>query len=91
MDNKKRDDYTVNMPLPERGSLGGSPSPNRMSAKSGGGLHVPSQITNNPAVSVGAYCMASISMTVINKFCVSGTDWNLSFLFLAIQVCISIF
>ncbi|KAL3425622.1 GDP-mannose transporter 2 [Phlyctema vagabunda] len=54
-------------------------------------LHAPvSSITNNPALSILAYCLASISMTVTNKYCVSGSNWNLNFLYLAIQsiVCI---
>jgi GDP-mannose transporter len=33
-----------------------------------------------------AYCLASISMTVTNKYCVSGANWNLNFFYLAIQV-----
>jgi hypothetical protein len=45
-----------------------------------------SQITHNPAVSIVAYCLASISMTVINKYCVSGPEWNMNFLLLAFQV-----
>lgn len=43
-------------------------------------------ITNNPVISVLAYCLASISMTVVNKYCVSGTFWNLSFFLLLVQV-----
>lgn len=45
------------------------------------------KIENNPGVSVIAYCLASISMTVVNKYVVSGNQWNLTFLYLAIQVC----
>jgi GDP-mannose transporter len=30
--------------------------------------------------------LASISMTVTNKYCVSGANWNLNFFYLAIQV-----
>lgn len=45
-----------------------------------------SNITNNPSISILAYCLASISMTVTNKYCVSGANWNLNFLYLAIQV-----
>ncbi|RQM06477.1 hypothetical protein DH86_00002309 [Scytalidium sp. 3C] len=57
--------------------------------KSSGGLHM-SQITNNPAISILAYCLSSISMTVTNKYCVSGPNWNLNFFYLAVQsvVCI---
>lgn len=46
-----------------------------------------SQIANNPTASILGYCLASISMTVVNKYVVSGSDWNLMFLYLAIQVC----
>lgn len=47
-------------------------------------------ITNSPPISILAYCLASISMTVTNKYCVSGKYWNLNFFYLAIQslVCI---
>lgn len=45
-----------------------------------------SNLTNSPPLSILAYCLASISMTVINKFCVSGANWNMNFLYLAIQV-----
>ncbi|OBT87258.1 hypothetical protein VE02_02945 [Pseudogymnoascus sp. 03VT05] len=53
-------------------------------------LHSPSSITSSPIISILAYCAASISMTIINKFCVSGKDFNLNFFFLAVQslVCI---
>lgn len=44
-------------------------------------------LANNPTASILGYCLASISMTVVNKFVVSGSDWNLMFLYLAIQVC----
>lgn len=45
-----------------------------------------SHIANNPAASILGYCLSSISMTVVNKYVVSGSDWNLMFLYLAIQV-----
>lgn len=50
-----------------------------------------SRFENSPPVSIAAYCLASISMTVVNKYVVSGTEWNLHFLYLAIQaiVCIA--
>lgn len=43
-------------------------------------------IVDNGPVSVVAYCVSSISMTVVNKYVVSGSSWNLTFLYLAIQV-----
>ena len=64
-----------------------SPLQRPASAGRSGGLPIPvSQITNNPAISIAAYCLASISMTVINKYCVSGAKWNMNFFFLAFQV-----
>lgn len=45
------------------------------------------QIESNPGASILAYCFSSISMTVVNKYVVSGSSWNLNFLYLAIQVC----
>lgn len=44
------------------------------------------QLENNPGAAVLAYCFSSISMTVVNKYVVSGSSWNLNFLYLAIQV-----
>ncbi|KAF7558560.1 hypothetical protein G7046_g5594 [Stylonectria norvegica] len=48
-------------------------------------------LVNNAPLSVLAYCMSSISMTVVNKYVVSGTSWNLPFFYLCIQatVCIA--
>lgn len=46
-----------------------------------------SQLENSPGAAVLAYCFSSISMTVVNKYVVSGSSWNLNFLYLAIQVC----
>jgi hypothetical protein len=45
-----------------------------------------SQIAHNPTISIVAYCLASISMTVTNKYCVSGPEWNMNFFLLAFQV-----
>lgn len=45
---------------------------------------------NSPPVSIVAYCLASISMTVVNKYVVSGDAWNLHFLYLAIQAIVCI-
>ncbi|KAF1835061.1 GDP-mannose transporter [Decorospora gaudefroyi] len=47
-----------------------------------------SQFENNPGAAVLAYCFSSISMTVVNKYVVSGSSWNLNFLYLAIQAVI---
>ncbi|KAK2814485.1 hypothetical protein FQN49_008171, partial [Arthroderma sp. PD_2] len=44
-----------------------------------------SRLENTPGAAVLAYCFSSISMTVVNKYVVSGSSWNLNFLYLAIQ------
>jgi len=86
MDDKKRDDYSIKMPESETRSPSPLPRPN----SSKGGVLPVSQITNSPPISILAYCLSSISMTVINKYCVSGSSWNLNFFYLCIQsvVCI---
>lgn len=43
------------------------------------------KIDNSPGASILAYCFSSISMTVVNKFVVSGQFWNLNFFYLTIQ------
>lgn len=45
-----------------------------------------SKFQNNPPVSILCYCLSSISMTVVNKYCVSGKNWNLNLFYLAVQV-----
>ncbi|SPN98305.1 probable GDP-mannose transporter [Cephalotrichum gorgonifer] len=44
-----------------------------------------SNIDNSPGLSILAYCMSSISMTVVNKYVVSGDAWNLNLFYLAVQ------
>lgn len=43
------------------------------------------KIDHSPGASILAYCLSSISMTVVNKYVVSGTEWNLMFFYLAVQ------
>lgn len=99
MPDKKADDYVVSVPdrgheLDELngGRRPGSPYSSSLLERPGmGGASAPpasplSTIANNPTASVLGYCLASISMTVVNKYVVSGSDWNLMFLYLAIQV-----
>lgn len=45
-------------------------------------------LENSGTAAVLAYSFASISMTLVNKFIVSGHSWNLHLLYLAIQVCL---
>ncbi|KAM0515605.1 hypothetical protein ACHAPS_009056 [Verticillium nonalfalfae] len=49
------------------------------------------KVDNSPGASILAYCFSSISMTVVNKFVVSGKFWNLNFFYLAVQaiVCVT--
>ncbi|KFA65396.1 hypothetical protein S40285_00446 [Stachybotrys chlorohalonatus IBT 40285] len=97
MSDKKNEDFVVRMPDSGFGSAekdafkARSPSRRPLSMGSSGGL--PSslaKVNNSPPISVLAYCLSSISMTVVNKYVVSGTFWNLNFFYLAIQsmVCI---
>ncbi|KAI9049323.1 hypothetical protein LZ554_007167 [Drepanopeziza brunnea f. sp. 'monogermtubi'] len=88
MDDKKNEDF-------EMRNISGASSPtNRPFIPQRSPRNPPpaplSNITNSPPLSILAYCLASISMTVTNKYCVSGANWNLNFFYLAIQslVCI---
>lgn len=44
-----------------------------------------SKIANNAPLSVLAYCLSSISMTLVNKYVVSGRFWNMTFFYLTVQ------
>ncbi|KAK8121774.1 GDP-mannose transporter [Apiospora sp. TS-2023a] len=44
-----------------------------------------SQIESSPAAAILAYCFSSMSMTLVNKYVVSGNEWNLNFFYLAVQ------
>ncbi|KAL2168639.1 hypothetical protein VTG60DRAFT_6983 [Thermothelomyces hinnuleus] len=43
------------------------------------------KLNHSPGASILAYCLSSISMTVVNKYVVSGSEWNLNFFYLAVQ------
>lgn len=45
-------------------------------------------VVDNPLISILTYCGSSILMTVANKYVVSGTNFNLNFFLLFVQVCI---
>jgi GDP-mannose transporter len=92
MDDKKNEDYAIKMPDVEMRNFNGRSSPSsrdpflsKPPGRSGGAAPL-SSVTNSPPISILAYCLASISMTVTNKYCVSGANWNLNFFYLAIQV-----
>lgn len=46
-----------------------------------------SSLDNSRGASVFAYCLSSMSMTIVNKYVVSGSNWNMNLLYLAVQVC----
>lgn len=82
-DDKKTDDYTVNMDKVDQGpkEFGAAPPPQSTRPLA------PSSLNNSPALPVLAYCGSSILMTVMNKYVLSGLDFNLNFLLLMVQVC----
>ncbi|KAL8990546.1 MAG: hypothetical protein Q9177_000828 [Variospora cf. flavescens] len=76
-DDKKRDDYTIEM-----SDLPKSKDPPMSSPRPS--MPVPS--TNNPIIPILSYCGSSILMTCTNKFVLSGFGFNLNFLLLAVQI-----
>lgn len=78
-DDKKRDDFTVDMGERNGNGFQRTLSPPRHNA-------APSGVTNNPIFPVLSYCGSSILMTVTNKFVLSGLGFNLNFFLLAVQV-----
>lgn len=93
MSDKKNEDFVVRMPDSANGfSVEKDPflrktSPQRLSRRENMLQQFYAKIDNSPLVSIMAYCLSSISMTVVNKYVVSGTFWNLNFFYLAVQVC----
>lgn len=87
---KKSDDFVLRMPergdsfREEKDSFLERRSPHRISPP--GVSDSFAKVQNNPPVSILAYCLSSISMTVVNKYCVSGKNWNLNLFYLAVQV-----
>ncbi|OQD70434.1 hypothetical protein PENDEC_c023G05875 [Penicillium decumbens] len=85
-EDKKRDDYTVEMDKLDQGNkeFEAAPPPQRPRSAP------PSAVASHPALPVLAYCGSSIMMTVMNKYVLSGLDFNLNFLLLMVQsiVCI---
>lgn len=81
----EKKDFVVDIPqYASSASEAETSKPNR------GTVAIGPQITNSPALSIIAYCLSSISMTVVNKYVVSGSFWNLNFLYLAIQAVVSV-
>jgi GDP-mannose transporter len=91
MSDKKNEDFVVRMP--EDDNFGGEKdaflsgtSPHHRARHDGALTSSISKIDNSPGASILAYCLSSISMTVVNKYVVSGSYWNLNFFYLAVQV-----
>lgn len=81
-DDKKRDEY--DMELGEKsGKDFDAPSPPSQTR-----YHPPpsTPLSNNPILPILSYCASSILMTVTNKYVLSGTDYNLNFFLLCVQV-----
>jgi GDP-mannose transporter len=81
VEDKKSDDYTVEMGKDSGNKEFEAAPPPTPSPRAGPSM------SNNPALPVLAYCGSSIMMTVMNKYVLSGLDFNLNFLLLCIQVC----
>lgn len=82
-EDKKTDDYTIEMGKMDQGNKNFEPPPPVSQARSPSGPVV----SNSPIVPVLAYCGSSILMTVMNKYVLSGSDFNLNFFLLCVQVC----
>ncbi|KAF3391521.1 GDP-mannose transporter [Penicillium rolfsii] len=88
VEDKKTDDYTVEMSKLDQGNkeFEAAPPPLTRTASAPA-----SSLSNNPALPVLAYCGSSILMTVMNKYVLSGLDFNLNFLLLMVQSIVCIF
>lgn len=85
-DGKKSDSYALDMEKLDaptdrfRPSRPSTPTPSRPAVS-------PTKIANHPMLPILSYCGSSILMTVTNKYCLSGLDFNLNFFLLCVQVC----
>lgn len=86
---KSGSDFGIRVPSPGLGLLSNGEK-NFGYSREGGMLAALAKLDNSPSASVMAFCLSSISMTVVNKYVVSGDHWNLNFFYLAVQslVCI---
>ena len=91
MSNKKHEDLEMSemdeKDFDERDSFLLKPAPYHRTPVGNGVGSILFKLESNVGAAVLAYCLSSISMTVVNKYVVSGSSWNLNFLYLAIQVC----
>lgn len=81
-EDKKTDDYTIEMNRLDQESKAFEPAPSPQPRSN----HASNSVANNPILPVLAYCGSSILMTVMNKYVLSGLDFNLNFLLLCVQV-----
>ncbi|KAI9844127.1 MAG: GDP-mannose transporter into the lumen of the Golgi [Thelocarpon superellum] len=84
-DDKKTDDYTIEMGERKDKEWASEPTPPPRSANA-----PVAAVANNPILPVLSYCGSSILMTVTNKYVLSGHDFNLNFFLLCVQsvVCV---
>lgn len=82
VEDKKTDDYTVDMDKLDQGNKEFEAAPPPQPRPS-----PPSSMSSSPILPVLSYCGSSILMTVMNKYVLSGLDFNLNFLLLMVQVC----
>ncbi|KAF4595397.1 GDP-mannose transporter [Ophiocordyceps camponoti-floridani] len=81
MSDKKSDDFVVRVP-----EISLSRADEKLPlAADGRSMSMLSSVESSGGISVAAYCLSSISMTLVNKYVVSGNQWNLHLLYLAIQ------
>lgn len=80
-DDKKRDDFTVEM-----GERKGSSYDSPLNSPRPAAPAPMAPPAGNPILPVLSYCGSSILMTVTNKFVLSGSGFNLNFFLLAVQV-----
>lgn len=76
-DEKKRDDYTVDIGKGDRDTFEAMPPRRSPSTPA---------VTNSPLAAILSYCVSSILMTVTNKYILGGLDYNLNFFLLCVQV-----
>ncbi|KAI9677631.1 MAG: GDP-mannose transporter into the lumen of the Golgi [Caeruleum heppii] len=82
-EDKKRDDYAIEMGDIKSKAFEPPPAPRPAQAPS-------SNVANNPILPILSYCGSSILMTVTNKFVLSRLGFNLNFFLLCVQsvVCV---
>jgi GDP-mannose transporter len=80
-DSRKPEDYAIEMEKLDqnKGFQAPPPPPQPRSSPA-------NSVANNAVLSVLAYCGSSILMTVMNKYVLSGVDFNLNFFLLCVQV-----